>query len=180
MNALVLATVGTDHHPFQRLVDWLGHWRDGSAAASGVECLVQHGAARPLPGADCRSCLPHDVLSVALQRAVCVVTHAGPGCLMEARHYGHVPIVVPRRRALGEHVDDHQVAFARAAASAGMARVPADREQFCRLLDLAVAGDPSFRLRRRPLVDDGTVGRFAALVADLDPAATLLTSARHR
>jgi UDP-N-acetylglucosamine transferase subunit ALG13 len=38
-----------------------------------------------------------------------VVTHAGVGSILCARRAGHLPVVVPRRRRYGEHVDDHQV-----------------------------------------------------------------------
>jgi UDP-N-acetylglucosamine transferase subunit ALG13 len=37
-----------------------------------------------------------------------VVTHAGVGSILCARRAGHVPVVTPRQRRYGEHVDDHQ------------------------------------------------------------------------
>jgi UDP-N-acetylglucosamine transferase subunit ALG13 len=42
-----------------------------------------------------------------------VVTHGGPATIAEAIAAGHVPLVVPRLRRLGEQVDDHQLAYAR-------------------------------------------------------------------
>ena len=47
-----------------------------------------------------------------------VVTHAGVGSILCADREGHVPLVVPRRHDLGEHVDDHQLELARALADA--------------------------------------------------------------
>lgn len=45
---LLLMVVGTDHHPFQRVVSWLDRWlADGGA--SRVRCVLQYGTARP-PG----------------------------------------------------------------------------------------------------------------------------------
>ncbi len=38
-----------------------------------------------------------------------VVTHAGVRSILLATNAGHVPIVVPRLKDLGEHVDDHQM-----------------------------------------------------------------------
>jgi UDP-N-acetylglucosamine transferase subunit ALG13 len=46
--------------------------------------------------------------------AEAVITHAGVGSILCARRAGHLPIVVPRRRRHGEHVDDHQAELARA------------------------------------------------------------------
>src|SRR6185312_1027562 len=42
----VFATVGTDHHPFHRLVRWLDDWYalDG---ASRTRCLIQTGTSEP-------------------------------------------------------------------------------------------------------------------------------------
>jgi UDP-N-acetylglucosamine transferase subunit ALG13 len=37
-----------------------------------------------------------------------VITHAGVGSILCATRAGHLPVVVPRRHDLGEHVDEHQ------------------------------------------------------------------------
>jgi UDP-N-acetylglucosamine transferase subunit ALG13 len=50
-----------------------------------------------------------------------VVSHAGVGSTIEALDSGHFPIVVPRRAAFGEHVDDHQVPLAVDVAKRGLA-----------------------------------------------------------
>jgi UDP-N-acetylglucosamine transferase subunit ALG13 len=109
---LLFVTVGTDHHPFDRLVHWLDAWLE-SGAQKRVRCLLQHGAS--LPSSAARSCdfLGYDEMEGAFQEAAAVVCHGGPGTIMLAAEAGKVPIVVPRVRALGEHVDDHQVLFGR-------------------------------------------------------------------
>ena len=43
-----------------------------------------------------------------------VITHAGVGSILCARRAGHVPVVTPRQRRHGEHVDDHQEELVRA------------------------------------------------------------------
>ena len=40
-------------------------------------------------------------------------THGGPSSFIEAMAAGKVPVVVPRRGDLGEHVNDHQADFMR-------------------------------------------------------------------
>jgi UDP-N-acetylglucosamine transferase subunit ALG13 len=58
-----------------------------------------------------------------------LIMHAGAGAIMHAVEAGKVPVVMPRRAAFGEHVNDHQVEFAQALAEAGkvvMVNTPED------------------------------------------------------
>ena len=48
-----------------------------------------------------------------------LIMHAGAGSVITAVRAGKVPVVMPRRARFGEHVDDHQVEFARELAAAG-------------------------------------------------------------
>jgi UDP-N-acetylglucosamine transferase subunit ALG13 len=41
---VVLVVVGTDCHPFDRLVDWVERWQE--ARGDSVRCVVQHGSSR--------------------------------------------------------------------------------------------------------------------------------------
>jgi UDP-N-acetylglucosamine transferase subunit ALG13 len=54
-----------------------------------------------------------------MREADAVVCHAGVGTLMTAVSLGRVPVAMPRLRAHGEHVDDHQAQIARELGSAG-------------------------------------------------------------
>ena len=103
MGAVSFVTLRTHQQPFHRLVR-------GLAALPAEELVVQHGAAAPPPGV--RRAVPFmpfpEVLDT-LRRADVVVTHAGVGSILCATNAGHVPIVVPRLKRHGEHVDDHQV-----------------------------------------------------------------------
>lgn len=117
--------LGTDRHPFERLVSWAS----ALAAEDADTWLVQHGFT-PCPDADAlphnlstRSILGADDLAPLLLNADAVVTHGGPGLIMEARSAGHVPIVVPRDPALGEHVDRHQMDFTARLAADGTIRL---------------------------------------------------------
>lgn len=117
---LVLALVGTDHHPFDRLVDLMD-----AAAVRHPEhrFVVQHGATRSPLVAEGRDYLPHDELLELFEQADVVVCHGGPATIMDARSRGHAPICVPRDPARGEHVDGHQQAFARQAGRSGLVRL---------------------------------------------------------
>ena len=142
---LLLVTVGTDHHPFDRLVRWAGAWLDGHPGR--LRCLMQTGTSAP-PSAqvEWRAYLEFDALQAAMASAAAVVCHGGPGTILGARHMGAVPIVVPRQHRLGEHVDDHQVAFSRRLAAVGdeihLAETEADLH---RLLDRVAAEPAAFR-----------------------------------
>ena len=46
-----------------------------------------------------------------------LIMHAGAGSLINAIKAGKVPVIVPRRKHLNEHIDDHQLEFAEALAN---------------------------------------------------------------
>jgi UDP-N-acetylglucosamine transferase subunit ALG13 len=105
---LIFVTVGTHQQPFDRLLGALGQL-DGS------ELVVQYGPAEPPPGvlrAD--PYMPFEQVLACMREAEAVITHAGVGSILCARREGHVPLVVPRRHDLREHVDDHQAELTRA------------------------------------------------------------------
>jgi UDP-N-acetylglucosamine transferase subunit ALG13 len=110
----VVVTLGT--HPrytfprlLHRLVDVL---------PPGLDVLWQVGTTRidRMP-AGARAEVPIAELRQAMREADVVVSHAGVGSALAAMQAGHRALYVPRRRAHGEHVDDHQVAMARELAS---------------------------------------------------------------
>ena len=117
--ARIAVLLGTDHHPFERLVRWAADLsRVGDA-----EWFVQHGSTTLPAGLEGCPMLTADALAELLDGADAVVTHGGPGLIMEARAAGHLPIVVPRSPRLHEHVDDHQQRFAEHISDAGLAVV---------------------------------------------------------
>ena len=137
---LVFVTVGTDHHPFDRLIDWVDGWLEGGAAGL-VRCLIQSGASRPPRIAEHRDYLAYQEMEAYVNEAAVVVCHGGPGSVMMCRWAGKRPIVVPRRHDLGEHVDDHQVTFVRRLAPEGEFALAEDEGTLRTQLDRALAGD---------------------------------------
>ncbi|UMG91339.1 glycosyltransferase [Nocardioides sp. TF02-7] len=113
----MLALVGTDHHPFNRLIDWLD---EAAVRNPAVRFVVQHGASRAPLVAHGRDFLPYEEVVRLVDEADVVVCHGGPGTIMDARGAGHVPICVPRDPGLGEHVDGHQQRFAAVMNDEGM------------------------------------------------------------
>lgn len=117
MSVDVFAAIGTDHHPFDRMVAWLDRFAE---AHPDLSVMVQHGSTRGPSIADGVDFLGYAELLALLGGARVVVCHGGPATVMDARGAGHVPLCLPRDPALGEHVDGHQVRFARHAASEGL------------------------------------------------------------
>jgi UDP-N-acetylglucosamine transferase subunit ALG13 len=48
-----------------------------------------------------------------------LVLHAGAGAVVHSLSCGKVPVIMPRREKYGEHIDDHQLEFARKLAEEG-------------------------------------------------------------
>lgn len=107
---MIFVTVGTHEQQFNRLV----RAADEYAASSGEEVFVQTGYSTYEP----TSCawskfVPFDEMKKRMEGADVVVTHGGPSSFIEAMAAGKVPVVVPRKGELGEHVNDHQTDFVR-------------------------------------------------------------------
>jgi UDP-N-acetylglucosamine transferase subunit ALG13 len=75
--------------------------------------------------------MPAAEFEAALAEADLVIAHSGVGSALSALEAGRSPILVPRRVARSEHVDDHQVQVARALSGRGLA-VHAELEQLDR------------------------------------------------
>ena len=140
---VIVVSVGTDHHRFDRLTGWLTAWR---ASHPDVQLVVQHGTSSPVADARNSELLPHPELMEWFRAADAVVLQGGPGGVMDARANGVLPIVVPRDPEFGEHVDGHQLDFSAHLADRGLARVVTDRTALTGLLDATVAGTESWRI----------------------------------
>lgn len=113
------------------------------------ELVVQHGfSPRPERARRAVAFMPFDEMVAWFETANVVITHAGVGSVLSAVRAGHTPIVVPRLRRLGEHVDDHQVELTRALAEHRAVRPLWD----VRELPEAVASYPS---PRDPYIQEG-------------------------
>lgn len=113
----IVVMLGTIPYPFQRLVT-----RVRSVVPRGVEVLWQLGSTAPPPGlANAYSMIPEADLRAACSAADAIIAHAGVGSALLALEAGRVPILAPRLRSLGEHVDDHQLLVSRELSSRGLA-----------------------------------------------------------
>ena len=88
---LVVVSVGTDHHPFERLLDWV----ERASRESELSFLVQRGATSGRPTIESFDYVSVDELDRLMRSADAVVCHGGPGTISMAWKAGHRPIVVP-------------------------------------------------------------------------------------
>lgn len=128
----VVVTLGTYRgYGFQRVIRRLLEilppetdvlWQTGDTDISGFE----------ITGHDT---IPERDLTEAMREANVVVSHAGIGTALAAFDVGKSPLLVPRRAAWSEHVDDHQIQIATELSSRGLAvSVEADKLTYDDLL----------------------------------------------
>lgn len=109
----VVVTLGTmKRFPFRRAVTAVRRVLD-EVARSDVEVLWQVGDT-PVDdlGIHGLELIPAHELRAALREADLVFAHAGIGSCLQILDSGRVPVLLPRRRAHGEHIDDHQLLIA--------------------------------------------------------------------
>ncbi len=148
----MFVTVGTDHHPFERLIGWAENW---AARVEDWEVQVQHGRTRPPRHGIGFDFCSHDRLQELFETSDVIVTHGGPATITEARRLGHRPIVVPRDPRLGEHIDNHQQLFARRLGAAGVVELTETEDDF-----LAAVVAMSYLPRQRSASEEVPAGVF--------------------
>lgn len=142
----IVVSLGTDHHPFPRLVEWLDQALEQLPE---VSCLLQHGFTRPSERAMNTHRMPRTELLEMYHSAQVVIVQGGPGSILDARLTGHIPLAVPRLAHLGEVVDDHQVAFTRRMVEDGEARLVEGPEELLTAIKAIMARPSEFRTEPR-------------------------------
>ena len=133
-------------------------WQTGDTDVDGLGIVGHHA-------------IPERDLTRAIREADVLVAHAGVGTALAALEVGKCPVLIPRRFAHGEHVDDHQTQIAGELASRDLAlSVDADDLTLDHLLAAAATrvvtlpSDPPFMTRG---------GRSAASVSAAIPQRAL-------
>lgn len=162
----VLVVVGTDFHPFDRLITWTNEWL-GSRQEMAGRCFVQSGTASVSPACDGSQFLEVGELCSLFDAADVIISHGGPATIFEAWARGRRPIVVPRLARHREHVDDHQSDFCEKVSELGRISVARTLADFIKLVDEAVADPSRFRIGDCASSADDAVGRLSELVSEL-------------
>jgi UDP-N-acetylglucosamine transferase subunit ALG13 len=138
----VLVLVGTDVHPFDRLLGWVENY----TARGLVTWTIQSGSSRETKLAGGSPFLDRAQLATALETAHVVICHGGPATITEARRAGHKPLCVPRDPKQGEHVDDHQQRFARRLGRSGLVQICETEEELHAALERAESKRDAYRI----------------------------------
>ena len=107
---MIFVTVGTDHHPFDRLIRAVDEiklkgWLQDEVQIQSGPSLVKSEVCR------IQDFFSFEELMEKIEKARIVITHGGPGSIMPVLYRQKIPIVMARKKRFGEAVDDHQKAF---------------------------------------------------------------------
>lgn len=109
---MIFVTVGTHEQPFNRLLKVIDNMIENKQINE--EVIVQKGYS----DYELRNCksyklIDYNEMQKYINDARIVVTHGGPASFIAPISIGKIPIVVPRQKKYNEHVNDHQLEFAR-------------------------------------------------------------------
>ena len=109
---MIFVTVGTHEQPFNRLVKKVDDLKKNGIIQEDV--IIQTGFSTYEPQyCQWSKLIPYQQMVKNVEDARIVITHGGPASFIMPLQIGKTPIVVPRQHQFNEHVNDHQVEFAR-------------------------------------------------------------------
>lgn len=107
---MIFVTVGTQL-PFDRLIGVIDAW---AARNTDVDVFAQIGPGAAAPKAmQFVEFVPPSKADEMMRTAELIVAHAGMGSILTALKYQRPILILPRKAALGEHRNDHQMATAK-------------------------------------------------------------------
>ena len=107
---MIFVTVGTHEQPFDRLVRCIDRLAEEKIIND--EFVIQTGACRYIPQfCEYRQFFTYSDMIRFIENARIVITHGGSSTFMPALEMGKIPVVVPRQKRFGEHINDHQLDF---------------------------------------------------------------------
>lgn len=122
---MIFVTVGTHEQPFNRLVKAVDELKRDGVITENV--VIQTGFSTYEPKyCQWSKLLPYQQMIKNVEKARIVVTHGGPASFIMPLQIGKTPIVVPRQHRFDEHVNDHQVEFARNVAERMRSIIPVE------------------------------------------------------
>ena len=110
---MIFVTVGTHEQPFDRLIKYVDELKASGRITDDI--FIQTGFSDYEPtSCSWKKLLGADEMEGLIDKAHIIITHGGPSSFLAPLNKGKVPIVVPRMKQFGEHVNNHQVKFTRA------------------------------------------------------------------
>lgn len=109
---MIFVTVGTHEQPFNRLIEAVDSLKRDGIIRESVCIQIGYSTYEP-KYCEWHRLLPSREMDNMVRHARIVITHGGPSSFIMPLRLGKVPIVVPRQFRFGEHVNDHQLTFAK-------------------------------------------------------------------
>lgn len=107
---MIFVTVGTHEQPFNRLIEYIDKLKENGTITEDV--VIQTGySTYESKYCEWHKLIPYSEMKKKVAEARVVITHGGPSSFIMPLQIGKTPIVVPRKKEFGEHVNDHQVDF---------------------------------------------------------------------
>lgn len=107
---MIFVTVGTHEQQFNRLIEEIDKLKEEEIITSDV--FIQVGFSDYQPQyCEWKQFLSYDEMNSLMKKSDTIITHGGPATFMNVIANGKKPVVVPRRKKFGEHVNDHQLDF---------------------------------------------------------------------
>ena len=109
---MIFVTVGTHEQPFDRLIKCIDQMVENGKIDEKV--IIQKGYTEYIPK-NCESykLIGYEYMKKYIDEARIVVTHGGPASFIAPLSVGKIPVVVPRQYKFNEHVNNHQLEFAK-------------------------------------------------------------------
>lgn len=110
---MIFVTVGTHEQQFNRLIKEVDKLRRSDVITEDV--IIQTGFSTYEPKyCKWQSLYTFSEMNILADEARIMITHGGPSSFIMALQRGRIPIVIPRQKKFGEHVNNHQVMFCEA------------------------------------------------------------------
>lgn len=112
---MIFVTVGTHEQPFDRLVKYVDQLKKDKIIEEDVVMQTGFSTYEPCCCTWSRF-FPYPEMQKYVAQSRISITHGGPSSFIMPLQIGKIPVVVPRQKQFGEHVNNHQVEFVRAVA----------------------------------------------------------------
>lgn len=109
---MIFVTVGTHEQPFNRLIKEIDRLKSNGTIKENV--FIQTGFSTYEPKyCEWRKLIGYQDMQKMYKDARIVITHGGPASFVGALQHCKIPIVVPRQSKFNEHINNHQLEFAK-------------------------------------------------------------------
>ena len=107
---MIFVTVGTHEQPFNRLIEYIDKLVGSNVLNE--EVIIQTGFSTYEPKyCQWKKLYSYQQMTALTSKARIIITHGGPSSFIMPLQIGKIPIVIPRQKKYGEHVNDHQLHF---------------------------------------------------------------------